>query len=48
MYGCRVDKPKALLEKEKLPIIISSQYAQVAIEKKAKEMGLENELILLF
>ena len=48
MYSCCVEEPKSLLEKEKLPIIISSQYAQVAIAKAAKEMGLKNELILLF
>ena len=42
------DKPPALAVGSMSTIIISSQYAQVAIAKAAKEMGLKNELILLF
>lgn len=47
-YGTHIVAPEVLLEGEPLPILISSQYAQNAIEKQIKAMNLKNEVWKLF
>ena len=48
VYGNRVLSPDELRAEECLPIVIASQYAYSAIEKKIKNMGLKNHIINLF
>ena len=47
-YGTRIVAPDELFVSEDLPIIISSQYAQDAIERQIKDMQLKNKVYKLF
>lgn len=47
IFGLDVISPEELLEKEKLPILISSQLAQESIKKQINEM-IDNEIIELY
>jgi len=47
-YGTNIAAPEVLLEREPVPILISSQYAQDAIEKQIKDMNLRNDVYKLF
>lgn len=47
-YGTHISAPDVLLEREALPVLISSQYAQDAIAKQIKDMNLQNEVYKLF